>query len=155
MSPPRPPRNGPAVRKGLRSPPAAASTRGQKDRYRQNRQRAYRQGLAAEWLASWHLRLRGWRVLARRWRSPQGEIDLIAKRGRVLAIIEVKSRSQIDSALLALAPRQRRRIVRAASAFLQRRPELADLSVRFDLFLVVPWKLPLHIAGAWRTDDPV
>jgi putative endonuclease len=97
--------------------------------------------------------LRGWRILARRWRSPQGEIDLIAKRGGVLAVIEVKSRSEIETALFALAPRQRRRIVRAAQSFLQRRPELAGLALRFDLFLVAPWRPPRHIAGAWRADD--
>ena len=75
--------------------------------------------------ACWHLRLRGWRIVARGWRCPAGEIDIIARRGRVLAIIEVKSRGEIDVAATALAPRQRRRIARAAEAFLAARPDLA------------------------------
>ncbi len=122
-------------------------------RTRHSRKRARRRGIAAEWLAVWYLRLRGWRIVARRWRSPQGEIDLVAKRGGVLAVIEVKSRAEFETAAFALAPRQRRRIVRAASSFLQRRPDFAGLALRFDLFLVVPWRAPRHIAGAWRADD--
>lgn len=136
-------------------PLPGARVRPRRERDRSARERARRQGLTAEWLALWHLRLRGWQVLARRWRSPQGEIDLIAKKGGVLAVIEVKSRSDIETALVSLAPRQRQRIVRAAAAFLQRRPEVADLALRFDIFLVAPWKPPRHIAGAWRADDPV
>jgi len=63
----------------------------------------------AEWLCLWHLRLRGWHTLARGWRCPAGEIDILARRGKVLAVIEVKSRGEIATAAAALAPRQRRR----------------------------------------------
>jgi len=77
------------------------------------RQRAQRRGRFAEWLCLWHLRLRGWRILARDWRCPSGEIDILARRGKVLAVIEVKSRHEIDAAASALPPRQRRRIARA------------------------------------------
>jgi predicted AAA+ superfamily ATPase len=63
----------------------------------QRRERAQRRGRFAEWLCLWHLRLRGWRILARGWRCPSGEIDILARRGRVLAIVEVKSRNQIDA----------------------------------------------------------
>jgi putative endonuclease len=98
------------------------------------------------------LRLRGWRIVARGWRCPSGEIDILARRGRVLAVIEVKSRGELTAAATALAPRQRRRIARAAEAFLLSRPDLARLDLRFDLMLVAPLRLPRHWRGAWRAD---
>jgi putative endonuclease len=118
----------------------------------QRRQRAQRRGRFAEWLCLWHLRLRGWRILARGWRCPSGEIDILARRGRVLAIIEVKSRNEIDAAASALTPRQRRRIARAAETFLLSRPDLAPLDLRFDLMLVAPLRVPRHWPGAWQAD---
>jgi putative endonuclease len=118
----------------------------------QRRQRAQRRGRSAEWLCMWHLRLRGWRILARGWRCPSGEIDILARRGRVLAIIEVKSRNELDAAASALTPRQRRRIARAAESFLLSRPDLAPLDLRFDLMLVAPLRVPRHWPGAWRAD---
>ena len=116
-------------------------------------QRAQRRGRAAEWLCLWHLRLHGWHILARGWRCPAGEIDILARRGKVLAVIEVKSRGELATAAAALAPRQRRRIERAAEAFLLQRPDLARLDLRFDLMLVAPRRPPRHWRGAWRTDD--
>ena len=118
----------------------------------QRRQRAQRRGRFAEWLCLWHLRLRGWRILASGWRCPSGEIDILARRGRVLAVIEVKSRNQLDAAASALTPRQRRRIARAADTFLLSRPDLAPLDLRFDLMLVAPLRVPRHWPGAWRAD---
>jgi putative endonuclease len=117
------------------------------------RRRAQRQGRFAEWLCLWHLRLRGWRIVARGWRCPSGEIDILARRGGVLAVIEVKSRGEIDAAAAALAPRQRRRISRAAEAFLLSRPDLVGLDLRFDLMLVAPLRPPHHWRGAWRVDS--
>jgi putative endonuclease len=99
------------------------------------------------------LRLRGWRIVARGWRCPSGEIDILARRRGVLAVIEVKSRGKIDAAASALTPRQRRRIARAAEAFLLSRPDLAPLDLRFDLMLVAPLGLPRHWQGAWRVDS--
>ena len=116
------------------------------------RRRAERRGRVAEWLCLWHLRARGWRIVARGWRCPSGEIDIIARRGRVLAIVEVKSRGDVGVAATALAPRQRRRIARAAEAFLGARPDLAGLDLRFDLMLVARRRLPRHWPGAWRAD---
>ena len=116
------------------------------------RQRAQRHGRLAEWLCLWHLRLRGWRIVARRWRCPSGEIDILARRGSVLAVVEVKSRAEIDAAAAALPPRQRRRIARAAEAFLLSRPDLAGLDLRFDLMLVAGLRPPRHWHGAWRLD---
>jgi putative endonuclease len=117
------------------------------------RQRAQRRGRLAEWMCLWHLRLRGWRIVARGWRCPSGEIDILARRGKVLAVIEVKSRGELVAAASALAPRQRRRIVRAAEAFLTQRSDLAGLDLRFDVMLVAPLHLPRHWHGAWRADD--
>jgi putative endonuclease len=116
------------------------------------RRRAERRGRLAEWLCLWHLRLHGWRIIVRGWRCSAGEIDIIARRGRMLAIIEVKSRGNVGAAATALAPRQRRRIARAAEAFLSARPDLAGLDLRFDLMLVAPRRLPRHWSGAWRAD---
>ncbi len=116
------------------------------------RQLAQRRGRFAEWLCLWHLRVRGWRILARGWRCPSGEIDILARRGRVLAVIEVKSRNELDTAALALSPRQRRRIARAAEAFLLSRPDLAPLDLQFDLMLVARLRVPRHWPGAWRAD---
>ncbi|MDA0262052.1 MAG: YraN family protein [Proteobacteria bacterium] len=114
------------------------------------KQRAYRFGLHAEALSVWWLRLRGYRIVAQRYRNQHGEIDIIAQRGKVLAIVEVKARNSHDAALNALAPRQRRRIERAAAGFLASQPRLGEHTVRFDLVAVIPWRWPLHLTDAWR-----
>ena len=116
------------------------------------RRSAERRGRLAEWMCLWHLRLRGWQVIARGWRCPSGEIDLVARRGAVLAIIEVKSRDEAAVAAHAVTPRQRRRITRAAEALLGSRPDLASLDVRFDVMLVASKRLPRHLVDAWRID---
>jgi putative endonuclease len=116
------------------------------------RLRARRRGRFAEGLCRWHLRLRGWRILAAAWRCPAGEIDLLARRRGVLAAIEVKSRPDFATGAFAILPRQRRRIARAVEAFLMTRPELAALAVRFDVMVVEPRRLPRHLPNAWRSD---
>jgi putative endonuclease len=121
-------------------------------RKRSPRHRAQRRGALAEFLCRWHLRLRGWRIVACDWRCPSGEIDILARRGGVLAIIEVKSRRDLASAAASVLPRQRRRIARAASAFLLVRPDLAELALRFDVMLVAPLRPPRHLPDAWRVD---
>lgn len=122
-------------------------------RQRARRQQARRRGRVAEAMCRWHLRLRGWRIVARDWRCPSGEIDILARRRGVFAIIEVKSRRDLDTAAAAILPRQRRRIARAASAFLMTRPDLARLTLRFDVMLVAPLRPPRHLAGMWRSDE--
>lgn len=114
------------------------------------RRRAYGFGQGAERLAAWWLRLKGYRILARDFRVPAGEIDLVARRGRTLVLVEVKGRASLDEALAALGPRQRRRIERAGAVFLQQRPHLAGLDVRLDLVVMAPGHRPRHIADAWR-----
>jgi putative endonuclease len=107
-------------------------------------------GRFAEALAAWSLRLRGYRIVARRFRTPLGEIDLVARRGRLLAFVEVKARGDLEQALVALSARQRQRTARAAELFLLRRPDLAGHTLRFDLVAVRPWRLPRHLVDAWR-----
>ena len=82
-----------------------------------------------------------------------GEIDIVARRGGVLAVVEVKGRGDLVTAADSLSAHQRRRITRAAEAFVKARPGCAALDLRFDLMLVRPWGLPRHLAGAWRSDD--
>ncbi len=121
------------------------------------RRRARARGLWAEALCRLSLRLRGWRIVARGWRprrgSGGGEIDIIARRGAVLAFIEVKARAATASGLAAVTPRQQRRIRRGAEAFLARRPDLGGMHMRFDVMVVRPWRPPLHLFDAWRPCD--
>jgi putative endonuclease len=119
---------------------------------RARREAADRRGRRAELWCLWHLRCRGYRVLARRFRVPSGEIDLIVRRGRVLAAIEVKARADYETAGAAVLGRQRRRIARALEHFLSTRPDLRTLDCRFDVMLVVPHRLPRHLTDAWRLD---
>ena len=116
------------------------------------RRRAYARGRRAERLAAWWLRLHGYRILARGFRVPVGEIDLVARRGRVLAIVEVKRRDSLGAAGEAVTRRQQRRVRHAAEAFLQRHPQLAGLQLRFDAVLLAPRRLPRHIKDAWHAD---
>ncbi len=120
---------------------------------RSRHHRAQRRGRLAELLCRWHLRLRGWRIVAVDWRCPSGEIDILARRGGMLAAIEVKTRGDLATAAGAVLPRQQRRIVRAASTFLSARPDLAGLALRFDVMLLAPRHLPRHLPDAWRPDD--
>ena len=120
---------------------------------RETRRRAYGRGRRAEALAAWWLRLKGYRILARGFRVPAGEIDLIARRGRVLAHVEVKARPSLEAARAALTPRQRRRIERAAAAFLQQHPGLAGLDQRFDVMLLAPGRRPRHLENAWHIEE--
>jgi putative endonuclease len=113
---------------------------------------AWRFGRMGEARCAWRLRLAGYRIVARDVRTPVGEIDLVARRGRTVAFVEVKARSG-EGAADALTPRQRRRIVRAAAAFLAIRPTLAALDIRFDVMLVGRGLFPRHLRAAFRADD--
>ena len=116
-----------------------------------SRRKAYKAGRGAERLAAFWLRLKGYRIVATGYKTPVGEIDLIARRGRILAFVEVKVRPTKRAAADAITPRQQARIARAASWFLKSRPDLAAMTCRFDAMLVVSRCLPIHIAAAWDT----
>ncbi|MEC9453683.1 MAG: YraN family protein [Pseudomonadota bacterium] len=116
------------------------------------RRRAYLRGHAAERRCSLLLRFTGWRILARRYRTPVGEIDLIAKLSKIVAAIEIKARRTLTEALEAVTPHQQRRIERAAAAFLSQHPKWRNLGFRFDVMAVTPWRLPKHVTDAWRPE---
>jgi len=114
------------------------------------RRAAYRRGHAGERLAALRLMLAGYRILARRYRTRLGEIDLIARRGDVVAFIEVKRRAELVTGLEAVTPQARLRIHRAAELYLMRNPLLAERVLRFDVIVITPWAWPRHIVDAWR-----
>ncbi len=115
-------------------------------------QGAEQSGRRAEAIASWWLRLSGYRVLARRYRSPVGEIDIIARKRRALVFVEVKRRGREGDGLAAVDPANRRRVTRAATHFLAGAGSAAGRAVetiRFDIIVVTPWRRPRHIRNAW------
>jgi putative endonuclease len=120
------------------------------------RWRAQRHGAWAEAAAALWLRLKGYHLLARQRRSRRGagagEVDIIARRGDVIAFVEVKLRPTRAEAAGAIGGRQRRRIGQAARTFLAGRPDLAGCTIRFDAVLVTPWRLPCHLCDAWRME---
>jgi len=116
------------------------------------KRRAWRFGRWAETGAALSIRCRGYRIVARRFKCPVGEIDIVAQRGNVLSFMEVKARQDLSTAAESLGPRQIQRITRAAEAFLMQRPEWADCDIRFDMILVRPWRLPVHVKDAWRPE---
>jgi putative endonuclease len=97
--------------------------------------------------------LKGYRILGFRLKAPQAEIDLLAQRGRVLAVVEVKSRSSLAAALEAVGHDQRERLRRAGRALAASRPGLARLNVRLDLLALAPGNFPRHIPDAWSEDS--
>jgi putative endonuclease len=116
------------------------------------RRAALRRGRLAESLAIWWLRLKGYRILGRNLRLGVGEIDILARRGRLLVAIEVKHRPDLLSAGEAIDRRSRERIARALSRWLAEHPNLADLDLRFDAVLMVPGRWPRHLPDAWRPE---
>ncbi len=112
-------------------------------------------GRRAEFVAMLMLRLKGYAILERRFKAAaggRGEIDIVARRGAVLAFIEVKARADLDQAAFAITPRQRERLLRGAEAYIAQRPRLAHLSPRFDAVLAAPGHWPRHVIDAWRDD---
>jgi len=116
------------------------------------RRRAERSGRRAEFLASAAYILRGYQIIDRRFRAPQGEIDLIVRRGRLIAFVEVKLRADVDAAILAVTPAGRRRLERAAGNFLSLRPQFVEFAVRYDIAAVAGWRVFI-LADAWRAEN--
>ena len=104
---------------------------------------------AEVWAALW-LMAKGYRILGFRLRTPQGEIDLLAQRGQVLAVVEVKQRATLQAALEAVSETQRERLQRAGRAIAARRPSLQNMAVRLDLIALAPGRLPVHAPDAWK-----
>ena len=117
---------------------------------RASRQVAERRGRRAEQIAALWLQLKGYRILARRVRLPVGEIDLIARKGRIIAFVEVKARADRLSAETAVPAAAWQRINRAAESWMAHQRGLAALDWRFDLVAILPHQLPIHFRNNWR-----
>src|SRR6476660_8483538 len=116
---------------------------------RPERQAAFHLGISAESRAAAFLIAKGFRILARRWRSPVGEIDIVARRRSLLVFVEVKARERLDDAAWSVTDRQRLRIAAAAEAWLARNGDDRIRDIRFDAMLVAPGRIPRHIPAAF------
>lgn len=110
---------------------------------------AYRRGFAAEYKAALYLLLKGYRILAMRYRTRSGEIDIIARRGDLIAFIEVKARKSLGAGVDAVGHETTCRIRNAADHWLARQKDFGRLSCRFDIVVVLPFRLPRHIENAF------
>jgi putative endonuclease len=110
---------------------------------------AFRTGISAESRAAAWLMAKGYRILAKRFRTPHGEIDLVARKRNLVAFIEVKARASLDEAAYAVTPRQQQRIIAAAQGWLIAHPEHAEFELRFDAMLIAPRSLPRHLLAAF------
>jgi putative endonuclease len=131
-----PPRPRPLTTRATRSP-------------QPERQVAFRVGISAESRAAALLIAKGFRILARRFRSPVGEIDIVARRRHLLVFVEVKARERLDDAAWSVTERQRARIIAAAEAWLADHPDPSIQDIRFDAMLVAPGRMPQHIPAAF------
>ena len=113
------------------------------------RRAAEQRGHRGESVAAWWLRLHGWRILARREKLRIGEIDLVAKRGRTIAFVEVKTRSRQQDLDIAIDARRLRRVAAAANALAPRYAKHGE-DIRIDVILVAPFRRPMHIPNAWH-----
>lgn len=111
------------------------------------RARAERRGRRGEAVATWYLRLTGWRILAQRVKTPRGEVDIIARRGKVVAFVEVKWRAKAEDLALAIDTHRLRRVMAAAEAVASRFVRIGDVQ-RIDVLLLAPRRLPRHIVNA-------
>jgi putative endonuclease len=116
---------------------------------RPERVAAFRLGLSAESRAAMLLIAKAYRILARRWKTPFGEIDIVARRRHTLIFVEVKARATLDEAVEAVTVKSQRRIIRAAELWLAHHPHDGQGDVRFDVIVVTPGKIPHHIPNAF------
>lgn len=116
---------------------------------REKRRKAFRRGHVSEYLAALYLAVKGYRILAIRYRTKLGEIDLIARRGNLVIFVEVKARADQRSALDAVSLSSQKRIRAAGDLWLSRQPDAGRLSLRFDVVAVVPFRLPRHFQDAF------
>ena len=105
-------------------------------------------GRRGEWLAAWYLRLKGWRILASRVKTPRGEVDLVARRGRLVAFVEVKWRARPQELELAIDEYRLRRVAAAAEVLSARYVRSGD-DMRIDVLLLAPGRFPRHLKNVW------
>jgi putative endonuclease len=111
----------------------------------ETRQQAERRGHRGEWLAAWALRLKGYRIVAIRFKTKGGEVDIIARKRDLIIMVEVKARPTLLEAMDSITPTALRRIESAGDAWLAKQPDFAKLSVRYDMVAVLPRKWPVHV----------
>lgn len=133
-------------RKAPRLKPAAVAQAKQGWRMTVGRD-AHRQGHRSEWLAAAWLMLKGYQLLGFRLKTRAGEIDILARRGKTLAVVEVKRRASVEQALLAIGPDQYERLLSAGRAVLRQRPSLAGHLLRIDIVALAPGRFPVHRRG--------
>ncbi|EYS92540.1 TIGR00252 family protein [Bartonella bacilliformis str. Heidi Mejia] len=112
---------------------------------KKDRRKSFYRGIRSEKWAAWWLRLKGFRIVARRFKTKSGEIDLIARRGNLVLIVEVKARATLADAMVAVCRMNERRIEAAADVWLAQQKDYSALCVRFDFIAILPWRLPHHI----------
>ena len=118
--------------------------------------RSYRFGLVAEGIAACYLRCKGYRILAERYRNFGGEIDILARRGKMVVAVEVKARKTLADCSETITLQKQQRIIRATNGLLSGHGKVAGLedlhtcNIRFDVVMIAPWRWPLHIQDAWR-----
>lgn len=111
---------------------------------------AQRRGHLVEYIALFHLMLKGYRILGFRLKMPQGEIDILALKAKRLAIVEVKSRRTIDAALNSVSETQQQRLWQSGLSLQLKRPQLRALDLNIDLYAIIPWRWPRHIKNAFE-----
>lgn len=116
------------------------------------RRARHRGGLRAETIAALWLQCKFYSILARRYRLRGGEIDIIARRGRTIAFVEVKARASLEEAMISITEEKRRRVSRAASRWLSANPWAAGHVLRADAVFIAPGRLPLHVEAAMELD---
>ena len=110
-----------------------------------SRRGAERRGHKGEMLAVWWLRLKGYRIVARRFKTKLGEIDIIARRRNVVAMVEVKARTTLPEAMDAIDHQTMRRIEAAGDLWLAKQRDYARINIRYDLIAILPKRLPVHV----------
>ncbi|GAA4665506.1 YraN family protein [Bartonella pachyuromydis] len=119
---------------------------------KKRRQKSFYRGLRAEKWAAWWLRLKGFHIAEMRFKTKYGEIDLIARRGNLVLIVEVKARPTLAEAMVAVSRVNEKRIEAAADIWLARQKDRALLCLRFDLIAILPWCWPKHIPAFFTSD---
>lgn len=141
-----PPHNNPSE---IASPDNSESERAPKTRVNLQRSRAFQTGLSAESRAASFLVTKGFRIIARRCRTPVGEVDIVALRGNLMIFVEVKARDKLDDAAYAITPKQQQRIIAAAEFWLGQHRGHEKMDMRFDAILIAPGTAPRHIINAF------
>lgn len=119
------------------------------DNQKQKRVRAEKKGQRGEIFATWALRLKGYRILERQYRTKLGEVDIIARKGDLIAMVEVKARNSVEAALDSVTATAQRRIASAGDLWLAKQRDCARLSVRYDVICIVPGRWPVHRENVW------